>query len=102
MEATTGYTYICGIFYFPWHRHQIEGTQWFLLFTGMIMQNFRCLISLNASIVLVFRVFLILLSKSVVVTYLHHIVIMVRKPRTVLEHTEDRHMSHGLEKSRTI
>ena len=25
-ESTTGYTHICGIFYFPWHIHQIEGT----------------------------------------------------------------------------
>ena len=26
MESTTGYTFTpgCGIFYFPWHRHQIE------------------------------------------------------------------------------
>ena len=32
MESTTGYTCIyplCGIFYFPWHRHQIEGTNGF-------------------------------------------------------------------------
>ena len=32
MESTTGYTftpYRCGIFYFPWHRHQIEGTNGF-------------------------------------------------------------------------
>ena len=26
-ESTTGYKFTpCGIFYFPWHRHQIEGT----------------------------------------------------------------------------
>ena len=31
MESTTGYTFthLCGIFYFPWHRHQIEGTNGF-------------------------------------------------------------------------
>ena len=32
MESTTGYTRIyplCGVFYFPWHRHQIEGTNGF-------------------------------------------------------------------------
>ena len=29
-ESTTGYTFTpCGIFYFPWHRHQIEGTTGF-------------------------------------------------------------------------
>ena len=31
MESTTGYTFypLCGIVYFPWHRHQIEGTNGF-------------------------------------------------------------------------
>ena len=29
-ESTTGYTFTpCGIFYFPWHRHQVEGTNGF-------------------------------------------------------------------------
>ena len=29
-ESTTGYIYpLCGIFYFPWHRHQVEGTNGF-------------------------------------------------------------------------
>ena len=30
MESTTGYTFTpCVVFYFPWHRHQIEGTNGF-------------------------------------------------------------------------
>ena len=32
MESTTSYTFPVqtgGIFYFPWHRHQIEGTNGF-------------------------------------------------------------------------
>ena len=31
MESTTGYTFypLCGTFCFPWHRHQIEGTNGF-------------------------------------------------------------------------
>ena len=29
-DSTTGYTFTtCGIFYFPWHRHQIEGSTGF-------------------------------------------------------------------------
>ena len=32
MECTTSYTFPVqtgGVFYFPWHRHHIEGTDWF-------------------------------------------------------------------------
>ena len=35
MESTTSYTFPVqtgGIFYFPWHRHQIEGTNGLCLF----------------------------------------------------------------------